>query len=595
MYRIFIVLIFFGFNTNLYATNEPLCIGKDVDISTALAKENMHYVIQYDYDLKGGTITIGTNSVVEFQGGKIKNCRIGGNSITFCGEVKLENVIFTNNCVKDKNYFIDWFDDIMDACEMLASLPNQKSIVFGNHSYYIKDNRRIVLKEPLLLKGGENTTISLDGQLQIVQNADLVIDNIIFFWGTPNKEPFVIALKSYSTKFTSIGWKNGGTMCVMGSENEKAFNLTIENSRTLALADIGVPFIELRNGAGFYWKTFDEIHYVNNDLKTPSVDYTRNSRMDVKEGTDVIDITGSWDTGDICFFAEKVYDAIRVSSKSKSRITIQNINVHDCVFDFCRGCGIRVNSDYTTLTGWKIVNNYIGSWEDAAINVSGKKGTYFIESIIDKTFVPYTGTYGFYFNTLNTSVSKCKFTNNTFLKISRLNDRSYYPAIYLTFIDNCLITGNTAVLDNSLSKLNWGVLGELRVMHSYGSNIVSGNIFNSINWDPSGLGRDRDDVKIGHKSTLTNNNVVLINDNCRTYQQIFTLPTVFWDIPKSNEEILNPFACKIQLYFSNLETINGLTLNKVKIPIVNNLELGPNDTFSISYSESPKITVRVLN
>lgn len=594
-YRIFIVLIFLGFNTRLYATNESLRIGKDVDISSILAKENMHYIIQYDYDLKGKTVIIGANSVVEFQGGKIKNCRIGGESITFCGVVKLESVTLTNNCLKDKNYFLDWFDDVVGAFEMLASLPNQKSIVFGNHSYYIKGNRRIVLKEPILLTGRENTTITIDGKLQIVQNANLAIDNIIFSWVTPNKEPFIIGFNSHSTRFSNIGWKNGGTMCVMGSENEKAFNLKIENSRTLALADIGAPFIELRNGAGFYWKTFDEIHYVNQSLATPEVDYTRKSRMNVKEGTDVIDITGSWDTGDICFFAEKVYDAIRVSSKSKSRITVQNINVHDCMFDFCRGCGIRVNSDFTTLTGWKIVNNYIGSWEDAAISVSGKSGTYFIESIIDKTFVPYTGTYGFFFNTLNSSISKCKFTNNIFLKISRLSDKSYYPAMYFTFIDNCQITGNTAKLDNSMSQLNWAVLGELRAMHSYGSNIVSENIFNSINWDPLGLGRDRDEVQIGNKSLLTNNHVVQVNDNCRTYQQVFALPTDFWGIPKSNEETLNPFACKIQLFFSNPEAINGLTLNKVKIPIVNNLELGPNDTFSISYSENPKIIVRVLN
>lgn len=582
-------------NTRLYASNKSFYVSEDAVLSSALANEHTHYIIQSDYDLRGGTIIIGNNSIVEFQGGKIKNGRIGGESLTFCGDVKFENIVFTNNCLKDKNYFIDWFDDIVEAWEMLTTLSNNKTIIFGNHSYYLKGSSRIVLKEPLLLKGSESTTIIIDGKLQIVQNADLVIDNISFSWVTANKEPFVTALSSYSTKFSNIGWKNGGTMCVMGSDNEKAFNLEIENSKELALADIGVPFIELRNGAGFYWRTFDEIHHVNQNLATPEVDYTRNSRMNIKVGTDVIDITGSWDTGDICFFAEKVYDAIRVSSKSKSRITVQNINVHDCMFDFCRGCGIRVNSDFTTLTGWKIVNNYIGSWEDAAISVSGKSGTYFVESIIDKTFVPYTGTYGFFFNTLNSSISKCKFTNNIFLKISRLNYKSFYPAMYFMFIDNCQITGNTAKLDNSMSKLNWGVLGELRVMHSYGSNIVSDNIFNSINWDPIGLGRDRDDVKIGHKSLLTNNHVVLINDNCRTYQKVFTLPTDFWDTPKSNEENLNPFACKIQLFFSNIEAINGLTLNKVKIPIVNNLELGPNDTFSISYSSNPKIIVRVLN
>jgi len=594
-YWIVIVLLFFGINTRLYAYNELLYIGKDSDIATLLAKDNTHFVIQNDYDLRGATIIIGSNSIVDFQGGKIKNCRIGGNNLGFSGDVKLEKVIFINNCLKDKKYIIDWFDDAVKACEMLASLPEQKTIVFGNHRYYFNGNSRLVIQEPLLLKGEENTAIELDGIFQIVQYSNLEIENIFFSWVTPNKDPFVIALKSYSTKFTSIGWKNGGTMCVMGSESERAFNLKIENSKILALADIGAPFIELRNGAGFYWRTFDEIHFVNKDMKTPSVDYTRNSRMDVKEGTDVIDITGSWDTGDICFFAEKIYDAIKVSSKSRNRITVQNINVHDCVFDFCRGCGIRVNSDYTTLTGWKVVNNYIGSWEDAAINVTGNKGTYFIKSTIDKTFVPYTGTYGFFFNTSNSSISQCKFTNNTFLKISRLDEKQYHSAMFFTNIDNCQIYGNTSILDESMSTLKWGVLGELRVLNSYGSNIVSDNIFNSIYWDPLGLGRDRKDVKIGHKSLLANNNVVLINEKCRTYQQIFTLPTAFFDIPKSDEETLNPFACKIQLLFSNIDAIRGLTINKVNIPIVNNLELGPNDTFSISYSTKPEITVRVLN
>ena len=594
-YKILLILFLLGISTGLYAAREPRIVGRYADIPSALAYENAHYVIRFEYDLKGATVTVGANSTVEFQGGRIKNGRIGGDSITLCGDVKLDNVVFANNCLKDKEYRVDWFGDVVDACTMLASLPQQKTILFGNHGYYIKDDCRIVLKEPLVIKGGENTTVSIDGLLQIVQNADLLIDNITFSWVTPNLEPFVTALKSYSTKFSNVGWKNGGTMCVMGSETETAFNLLIENSRELALADIGMPFIELRNGAGFYWRTFDEIHYVNSNLETPHVDYSRNSRMAVSEGTDVIDITGSWDTGDICFFAEKVYDAIRVNSKSSSRITVQNINLHDCVFDFCRGCGLRVNSDYTTLTGWKIVNNYIGSWEDAAINVSSSNGSYFISSVVDKTFVPYSGTYGFYFNTVNSSISQCSFTNNHFLKISRLDDRPYYPAMYFTYLDNCLISGNTAILDDSMASLKWSVLGELRVVHSFGANIVSDNLFNSIYWDPLGLGRDRDEVKSGHKSLLASNNVISVNEHCRTYERVFTLPADFWDMPKSGEEVLNPFACRIQLFFSNLKAINGLTINKVKIPLVSSLELGPDDTFSISYSARPEITVRVLN
>lgn len=47
--------------------------GKNVLTQEMISKANTRYIIQYDYDLNGTTVTIPENCVLEFQGGKITN------------------------------------------------------------------------------------------------------------------------------------------------------------------------------------------------------------------------------------------------------------------------------------------------------------------------------------------------------------------------------------------------------------------------------------------------------------------------------------------------------------------------------------------
>ena len=53
--------------------------GKNILTQDMMVKENTRYIIQYDYDLDGSTLSIPEGSVLDFQGGSFKNGTISGN------------------------------------------------------------------------------------------------------------------------------------------------------------------------------------------------------------------------------------------------------------------------------------------------------------------------------------------------------------------------------------------------------------------------------------------------------------------------------------------------------------------------------------
>ena len=64
--------------------------GKNILIQDIMGKENTRYIIQYDYDLDGSTLSIPEGSVLDFQGGSFKNGTIiGNNTIIVNGDYQI--------------------------------------------------------------------------------------------------------------------------------------------------------------------------------------------------------------------------------------------------------------------------------------------------------------------------------------------------------------------------------------------------------------------------------------------------------------------------------------------------------------------------
>lgn len=127
-----------------------------------LSKENTIYIIQYDYNLNGQTITIPSGCVLLFEGGSISNGTLKGNSTIILGET---NHIFINlnvlgtwgNSFKlsyfnkpELNY--DSFIDIQKGINAIANTPNKFIIdidCWGSSFVFVPSNTHILINSTI--------------------------------------------------------------------------------------------------------------------------------------------------------------------------------------------------------------------------------------------------------------------------------------------------------------------------------------------------------------------------------------------------------------------------------------------------------------
>lgn len=128
--------------------------GKNVLTQQMINQENTRYILQYDYDLNGQTVTIPNNCVIEFEGGSISNGKLLGDVL-----IESEDVVIFKNV--EVNYIINkvhtsWFDN--NQIQQAIDSINQGLV-------YVTDN--IELNEPVIIN---KDNISIDG-----------LDHIIYF------------------------------------------------------------------------------------------------------------------------------------------------------------------------------------------------------------------------------------------------------------------------------------------------------------------------------------------------------------------------------------------------------------------------------
>lgn len=154
--------------------------GKNVLTQAMLADENTIYIIRYDYDLNGASITIPNNSVLKFEGGSINNggivgdnTRISAHNVAIFKEIEISGTWIVPKIYSSWIYDVTAENNIFN----LSALCNDEI----HNTIYIEDKNAPYIINPVetiantkwdgWILTGKNITIEIDGELQVKTNS----------------------------------------------------------------------------------------------------------------------------------------------------------------------------------------------------------------------------------------------------------------------------------------------------------------------------------------------------------------------------------------------------------------------------------------
>lgn len=128
-------------------------INKNILTQDMIKKTNTQYIIQYDYDLGGETITVPEGCVLQFEGGSLSNGTLYGNSTLIhadSGRYIFDSISFIGN-FKNGCFYADWFGcaDVEDCSDNLqwaidaAQKVSVKNVVLSNKTYNISKTIKV--------------------------------------------------------------------------------------------------------------------------------------------------------------------------------------------------------------------------------------------------------------------------------------------------------------------------------------------------------------------------------------------------------------------------------------------------------------------
>ena len=130
-----VIAIIFVNNGNIFSqvlTN--VYVKKNDDLTKVLSRENRRFIIGDNVSLKGNTVTIGSNSILDFQGGSVSNGVINGNNTLVLGApyCVFDKIELTGS-FKGESY-PEWFNGDVQKC-----IDHFKVIRFVNEEYVLTD------------------------------------------------------------------------------------------------------------------------------------------------------------------------------------------------------------------------------------------------------------------------------------------------------------------------------------------------------------------------------------------------------------------------------------------------------------------------
>lgn len=248
---------------------------KNILTQAMMSKANTRYIIQYDYDLDGETITVPEGCTLDFQGGSISNGAIVGNKtkiIASLYKIFAEDLVLSGTWNVAGGY-AEWFGNASNCIQKVIDIFNSCCLVSN-----VEISSNIVLDGDKILFGSFPNT-----QIKLSNNAGIVIR------GANNQlyDLFLNAESDYSGSFITLetdsdfGW----------TEFNKLRNLKIHSILTDNYDKIGI-YLHAKDG-GINFNYFSNVFFDNIDiaLKIETERETKNSWVNSNSANDCMAMT----------------------------------------------------------------------------------------------------------------------------------------------------------------------------------------------------------------------------------------------------------------------------------------------------------------
>lgn len=465
-----------------------------------LSKENTIYIIQYDYNLNGQTITIPSGCVLLFEGGSISNGTLKGSSTIILGET---NHIFINlnvlgtwgNSFKlsyfnkpELNY--DSFIDIQKGINAIANTPNKFIIdidCWGSSFVFVPSNTHILINSTI-------TKTAPEGGFSIFpKNADTggfdSIKNVII------EGDGILDQNTRNTNDVSASF----IRCYHAS-NITIKNLTFKDSANYHYIELGAVDRVLIDGCSFLghrYITDPSLPAKQHRGECIQIEYTEADSQEIKR--DYLECRNVSITN--CLFDgmyhfennQKVYDTYNktaischsdtvdgVERNPHLNITISN-NTFENIQDLCIGARYMNNSKFVNNKAFNLKGMFVGG---AFANPDLLKTYYnFDNSVISGNEVYYDATL--------TEIVEIPAISNITRKVrgaielygcnnTIIEDNSIYNSpihvLYIANSPNTTIKGNTFEGWNTIDKNNGALSHSGRCFFIADENITEGTV-----------------------------------------------------------------------------------------------------------------------
>lgn len=354
-----IVLLTLPFSyAKAYTPKRIVTLERDADIASVLHSKNTRYIIKYDYNLAGKNVTIGDDSVLEFQNGSIYDTKGSGSMIfsntTLSGCPKIFGCKFAGN-LSNAYVEIDWFLDGNELYPALNYVGNLNvPIHFGAHKYTLSDD---IAVGGYVHWYGDNTTIVLPdvahttkygaivlgvrkiGEKYTKNTVSGIIENLSFDVYTTNKkiQGVLVPVKYENLTISNCIIRTHGrfpvsnaAICSKNNGNVlngvyRRINLTVDNCvidfrdseygecEAIGIAE-GFDGVKIQNNR--IYRTFDDVglhygrnvHILNNYIDSYDGRITFNNVENVWIENNIIEYNDPTTNGMGIFVGEKEYD-----------------------------------------------------------------------------------------------------------------------------------------------------------------------------------------------------------------------------------------------------------------------------------------------
>lgn len=588
---------------------------KNILTQAMISNANTRYVIQYDYDLNGQTITIPEGCVLDFQGGILRNGILIGQHTKMTGEISIIN------CTGDGIYDVDrinvkQFGAKGDGTDDTTAFNNALSFIKAKNSYINNTSAVTTLYIPNGLYKINNvivTNCSIVGESvtsTIIQTTDDNEGRVVFeHRQTSTYGPKTIISNIYFSngifynRKTSVEFNN----CFFGSSTisiYQASDILISNSIFDMTAD-GVKIemcanITVSNNI-FFSNALRAIHVVSGQnifIYGNNFNECYGRPILIQSGSFIIISTNNFQSKD-----EDINDTnpafvkLSYTGNPSYEYPFDSIIINDNNF-YCKGLYNGVYVDSTrTITNFVVKHNEI---------INGIRGVHIVSGaskarILNNTFVDSL------YNNIWANVGNIIINNNTFIDGGRNMENDTFQSSVMVQNKGAVITKNIqrytepskfkywVFLNGSSSADNYSIISD-NILQKYDNSLYIKDVFgetdygyvacsnekNEINRIPNidNLGLvvtpyDNMKVFVDSSSPLYYNNANWMNEDGTLLKKVILLfktgftkqnfiYKIMSDIDLQGEEITIPSGCTLD--FQGGKIINGtIILTDTKI------------------------------